>query len=67
MLLAMGAALLMEMLDRRVRTNADAYESLGVPLLGVLPGTASARRGRGGPPLLQHRILGQLPRPAEGA
>jgi chain length determinant protein EpsF len=67
LLLAMGAALLMEMLDRRVRTNADAYESLGVPLLGVLPGTASARRGRSGTPLLQNRILGQLPRPAEGA
>lgn len=68
LLLGTGIALLIEMLDRRVRTNADAYELLGVPLLGVLPGQTKRGLlgGRRGTPALQHRILGQLPSPSKG-
>ena len=65
-LLGLGAALLVELIDRRVRTVGDAAESFGLPLLGVLPGPAPRRGGAGRVPLLQQRILGQLPSPAEG-
>ena len=70
-LLAVGAAVLMELLDRRVRTLTDASEALGLPLLGTLPPPTSRRRrlaaaGKG-MPLLQQRILGQLPTPSKGA
>jgi len=69
-LLAVVAALLFEMLDRRVRTTSDAVEGLGLPLLGTLPGP-SLRRGflaakHGAPLLVQQRILGQLPQPSRG-
>ena len=39
-LLGLGLALLSEMLDRRVRSESDLEESLGVPVLGVLKGSA---------------------------
>ncbi|MEW6706222.1 MAG: chain length determinant protein EpsF [Pseudomonadota bacterium] len=70
LMLAMVAALLVEMLDRRVRTTSDAAEGLGLPLVGVLPGP-SLRRGflapkRSAPLMLQQRILGQLPNPSRG-
>jgi chain length determinant protein EpsF len=69
-LLAVAAAVLMELLDRRVRTVTDAAEALGLPLLGTLPPPTSRRRrlaaaGKG-MPLLQQRILGQLPTPSKG-
>ncbi|MED5619583.1 chain length determinant protein EpsF [Ideonella sp. BN130291] len=69
-LLAIGAAVVMELLDRRVRTVTDASEALGLPLLGTLPPPTSRRRrlaaaGKG-MPLLQQRILGQLPTPSKG-
>jgi chain length determinant protein EpsF len=71
LMLAVVAALLVEMLDRRVRTVADAVEGLGLPLLGTLPGP-SLRNGLLGrrqvaPLVLQQRILGQLPQPSRGA
>lgn len=71
LMLAVVAALLVEMLDRRVRTTSDAVEGLGLPLLGTLPGPVS-RRGlfghRQAAPLLlqQQRILGRLPQPSRG-
>jgi len=70
LMLAVVAALLVEMLDRRVRTTADAVEGLGLPLLGTLPGP-SLRSGLLGrrqatPLVLQQRILGQLPQPSRG-
>jgi chain length determinant protein EpsF len=71
LLLAVVAALLVEMLDRRVRTTSDAVEGLGLPLLGTLPGP-SLKRGwlasrRTSAPVLQQRILGQLPNATRGA
>lgn len=69
-LLAVVGALLVEMLDRRVRTAADATEGLGLPLLGTLPGPKARRHGLGSRrspmPMLQQRILGQLPNPSRG-
>jgi succinoglycan biosynthesis transport protein ExoP len=51
-LLAAAAAVAREMLDRRLRTDQDVVEGLGLPLLGVLPnkalgtGVQSSRRLR---------------------
>ncbi len=42
-LLAIGVALLREMLDRRIRTPEDAVAALGLPVLGSLP-TPKAKR-----------------------
>ena len=45
-LLGVGAALLRELLDRRVRSGDDLLGALNLPLLGVLPGTGGARAAR---------------------
>jgi uncharacterized protein involved in exopolysaccharide biosynthesis len=45
-LLGVGAALMMELIDRRVRSAEDLVESLGLPMLASLDGrAASPRRG----------------------
>lgn len=71
LLLAIGAALAVEFIDRRVRTTIDAGEAMGLPLLGVMPGAKPSKRflasRRGNVPLIQQRILGQLPSPSKGA
>jgi uncharacterized protein involved in exopolysaccharide biosynthesis len=64
-LLAIGAALALELIDRRIRGADDIVTAVGLPLLGVLPkqlvGKRGARRQR--IPLLQHRLVGSLPAP----
>ncbi|MCV2370145.1 chain length determinant protein EpsF [Roseateles oligotrophus] len=67
-LLALGAAFLLEMLDRRVRSVDDIATAIGLPVIGTLPkpGTSiAAQRGLGS--LMQQRILGQLAAPSKGA
>lgn len=57
-LLAAVTAILVELLDRRVRTNTDIQEQLGLPLVGVLLKTENAPRGlltRKAPPWIIHR------------
>jgi uncharacterized protein involved in exopolysaccharide biosynthesis len=44
--LAVGLALLREMFDRIVRSEADLAETLGAPVLGVLGGARRSWRGR---------------------
>ncbi|HXD05856.1 MAG TPA: chain length determinant protein EpsF [Burkholderiaceae bacterium] len=61
-LLAMITALVMEMMNRRVRSIQDVVLSLGVPVIGVLPKqTRTPLFGKGAQPLLARRVLGQLP------
>lgn len=43
-LLAAAAAVAREMMDRRLRTDQDVLEGLGLPLLGVLPAKAVGTR-----------------------
>jgi len=63
-LLAMGAALGLESLDRRVRGIDDVSTAMGLPLLGVMPGPdARGFLGRQLKPMLARRVLGQLPMP----
>lgn len=62
--LAIGAALLLEFANRRVRTVEDLVQALALPVLGVLPGNASqgSRRNKT-QSLLARRVLGQLSGP----
>jgi chain length determinant protein EpsF len=68
LLLAVGIALLLEMLDRRVRGVEDVAGSLGLSVIGVLP-KPSARKfiGSTRPSLAQQRMVGRLAAPAKGA
>jgi hypothetical protein len=65
-LLAIGAALALELIDRRVRGADDIITAVGLPILGVLPrqlGKRGAKRQR--IPSLQHRLVGGLPAPGK--
>lgn len=63
MVLAVGFALVRELLDRRVRSLEDLSDSLGVPVLGSLP---RPRRGstRGTSLQLPGNVLARLPKPS---
>jgi succinoglycan biosynthesis transport protein ExoP len=62
-LLALGAVLLLESMDRRVRVLADVSETIGLPVLGVLPKAGQTRlvQGRTRMPVLVNRSLPRLP------
>lgn len=68
-LLAIGAIFMLEMLDRRVRSSEDVLQTLGLPILGVMPrpdakklfGRASAK------PMLEQRLLARLPSASKSA
>jgi len=68
LLLAVGAVMLLEFVDRRVRTVDEVSELLGLPILGVLPkpGRKGGFAGRR-IPLVSPRLLGRLPAPRKGA
>ena len=62
-LLAVGAALLLELTNRRVRAPEDVIAALGLPVLGVLPKPTAKRFTAGRHALLmQQRVIG-LPAP----
>lgn len=62
-LLAVGVALLLELSNRRVRQPEDIIASLGLPVLGVLPGPNAKRFSSGKhAQILQQRVIG-LPAP----
>lgn len=66
--LAVGAVLVMELMDRRVRTVDDVVQALGLPVLGTMP-RANAKRfvaGRHVPSLSHQRMVG-LPAPLKEA
>lgn len=67
LLLAIGAVLVLELIDRRVRAPEDVLASLGLPVLGYLP-KPNARRFSSGKrlSLMQQRVIG-LPAPTQGA
>lgn len=62
-LLAVAVVIVMELLDRRVRGVEDLVQSVGLPIIGVVPGpTAKRLFGRMTKAnLLQQRLVAQLP------
>jgi len=68
-LLAVGGALLLELMNRRVRGAQDVSATLGLPLLGMLVPTHSGRfwRGRDGSTLAQKRMVGLTRTPNQRA
>ena len=68
LMLALGTALLLEMLDRRVRTIDDVYAALELPVLGVMPSPqAKGMLGRKQVSLMQQRLMAPLPPVVKGA
>lgn len=67
LLLAVGAVLALEMLDRRVRAFEDLTLALGLPVLGVMPKpTAQFKLGNKRLSLMQQRLVTSLPAPQKG-
>jgi polysaccharide biosynthesis transport protein len=64
-ILALATGLLLELLNRRVRSLEDISHSLGLPVIGVMPsGSGKGLLGRRATqPLLARQVLGQLPSP----
>jgi chain length determinant protein EpsF len=63
-LLALGLVLVLELMNRKVRSLDDVTQLVGVPVIGVMPGPDKQRMlGRKVQPLLARRVLGQLPMP----
>jgi chain length determinant protein EpsF len=67
LMLAIGAVLGFEMLDRRVRAFDDLTTAVGLPVLGVMPKpTATFKLGRQRLSLMQQRLVTSLPAPQKG-
>jgi polysaccharide biosynthesis transport protein len=66
-MLAIGAVLALEMLDRRVRAFEDLTATLGLPVLGVMPKpNAHLKLGDKRLSLMQQRLVTSLPAPQKG-
>lgn len=66
-LLAIGAALGLELRDRRVRNIDDAVDALGLPVIGSLPKPGSRLRIGSGSSLMQKRLVTALPAAGKAA
>jgi len=62
-LIAIGSALVRELVDRRVRNTRDLTESLEVPVLGVLPRPPKKRKAALVSGMAERVISGRLPAP----
>lgn len=67
-LLAVGLVLLLELMDRRVRSVDDITGTLGLAVVGILPKPSTrALMGANKPSLAQQRVVGRLAAPGKGA
>jgi succinoglycan biosynthesis transport protein ExoP len=66
--LGLGTALLLEQFDKRVRTASDAFDFIGLPVIGIMPSPSMNRRLRGQMALIQDRVISgrRLPAPDKG-
>jgi succinoglycan biosynthesis transport protein ExoP len=66
--LGLGAALLLEQFDKRLRTTSDAFDFLGLPVIGIMPSPTMNRRLKGQMALIQDRVVSgrRLPAPDKG-
>jgi hypothetical protein len=61
LLLAIGMVLVLELLDRRLRSVDDIVTALGLPVIGLMPKPDSKlARGYGKLSLMQQRLLAPL-------
>ncbi|MCP5271709.1 MAG: chain length determinant protein EpsF [Burkholderiaceae bacterium] len=66
-LLAVGTALLLELMDRRVRSVDDVIAALDLPVIGVLPKPGAKRWSAGKALPMQQRLMPPLPPAAKEA
>jgi chain length determinant protein EpsF len=68
-LLAVAVVLMLELLNRRVRSADDVVQAIGVPVLGVLPSPQARRlfRATHANQMMQQRLLGSSSAPGKGA
>jgi polysaccharide biosynthesis transport protein len=67
LLLALGAVMALEMIDRRVRAYEDLTGPLGLPVIGVMPKpNAQMKLGSKRLSLMQQRLVASLPAPQKG-
>ena len=66
--MGIGMALLLEQFDKRMRTTADAFDFLGLPVIGIMPSPAMNRRLKGQMAMIQDRVVSgrRLPAPEKG-
>jgi chain length determinant protein EpsF len=66
--LGLGTALLLEQFDKRMRTTSDAFDFLGLPVIGIMPSPTMNRRLRGQMAMIQDRVVSgrRLPAPDKG-
>ncbi len=66
--LSLGIALLLEQMDKRIRTNSDAFDFLGLPVIGIMPSPNMNRRLKGQMAMIQDRVVSgrRLPAPDKG-
>lgn len=67
LLLGLGIVVLLELRDRRVRSNVDVVNALGLPLLGVIPKPGSRRSGVRRSLAMKQRVLGMSVARGKGA
>ena len=66
--LGIGTALLQEQFDKRMRTTSDAFDFLGLPVIGIMPSPNMNRRLKGQMAMIQDRVVSgrRLPAPEKG-
>ena len=66
--LGLGTALLLEQFDKRMRTTSDAFDFLGLPVIGIMPSPTMNRRLKGQMAMIQDRVVSgrRLPAPDKG-
>ena len=66
--LGLATALLLEQMDKRIRTNSDAFDFLGLPVIGIMPSPNMNRRLKGQMAMIQDRVVSgrRLPAPEKG-
>ena len=53
----LGIALLIEQFDKRIRTNSDAIDFLGLPVIGIMPSPTMNRRLKGQMAMVQESVI----------
>jgi len=66
--LGIGTALVLEQFDKRMRTTSDAFDFLGLPVIGIMPSPTMNRRLKGQMAAIQDRVVSgrRLPAPERG-